>query len=187
MAISESTQAEERRGGARIQMQILGSFMTDAIGATACEICDLAPGGVRLSATRQPAKNDRIGLNIPALGRFVGKVVWVDGNEFGVQFTGSAGARALANELSTRRSLERMNITLREDGQVPTLTLSRENGESSEVTLQKLTVEGASFTADTLPEVDETVTICDMPATVMKVVNDRFAVRFHPPREAALD
>ncbi|MBO6848382.1 MAG: PilZ domain-containing protein [Maricaulis sp.] len=187
MAISESTNPEERRGGTRIQMQILGSFMTDAIGATACEICDLAPGGVRLSATRQPSQDDRIGLNIPALGRFVGKVAWVDGNEFGVQFTASAGARALANELSTRRSLERMNITLRKDGQAPTLTLSRENGESSEVTLQKLTVEGASFTADTLPEVDETVTICDMPATVMKVVNDRFAVRFHPPREAALD
>lgn len=187
MAISESTKPEDRRGGARIQMQILGSFMTDAIGATACEICDLAPGGVRLSATRQPALNDRIGLNIPALGRFVGKVVWIDGNEFGVQFTGSAGARALAHELSTRRSLERMNIAPREDGQVPTLTLSRENGERSEVTLQKLTVDGASFAAETLPEVDETVTISDMPATVMKVVDDRFAVRFHPPREAVLD
>lgn len=187
MAISESTQPDERRGGTRIQMQILGSFMTDSIGATACEICDLAPGGIRLSAQRQPNQDDRIGLNIPALGRFVGKVAWVDGNQFGVQFIGCGSARALANELSTRRSLERMNITLRKDGEAPTLQLSRENGESADVALQKLTVEGASFTSKTPPEVDETVTICDMPATVMKVVDDKFAVRFHPPREVPLE
>ena len=180
MAIAEGHSAAERRVDTRIHMHILGSFITDSIGATACEIHDIAPGGVRLAASRLPKEKDRIGLNIPALGRFVGVVAWVDGNEFGVQFTGSAKARPLATEISARRSRERLKLSGNTDA---TLVLLRENGSQSPVSLAKMTVDGASFICEDAPEVGEIVRIADMPATVFKVVNEQFAVRFHPPRE----
>lgn len=185
MAIADETNFEEKRLQDRIPLRILGTYLTDEMTATACEVRDIAPGGARLAASRLPASDGRIALNIPALGRFVGRVVWTAGDEFGVQFTGASHPRALAQQLTTRRSLEQLGIDSFESGETPELTMQRADGSTEPVRLKKLSVDGASFTAGRMPAAGETIEIDSMPGRVVKIVEDTFAVRFDPPKPDA--
>ncbi|WP_339742509.1 PilZ domain-containing protein [uncultured Maricaulis sp.] len=176
-----------RRSHERTPLRLHGSYRTGARDAEmALMVADVSPGGARLLAADIPTLDAEVIMKISSLGCLTGRVVRASVEEFSVQFTHcSAERERMAASIAWNFNKSRLGLADRRGaGSDPVDVcdpVEFSDGGRIEAEITELTLSGATFRCARAVEVGEPVRIGALTGSVVKLMDNGFAVVFDPP------
>jgi hypothetical protein len=164
----------ERRRYKRVPVELSGRFFVpDESREAHCKICDMSPGGARITSDAVPSPGTHIVVYIDGFGRFEGSVARPVEGGFGVQFNCSQHKRERVAEQLTLYlnggSLD--DSALRRHDRTPTKGLARftrANGDVVNCEVLDLSLSGVSLATESRPPIGEFVLIGQMAGRVAR-------------------
>ena len=176
-----------RRVYERTPLRLHGSYRTASSQAEmALIVADVSPGGARLLAADIPAVDAEVVMKISSLGCLRGRVVRASDDGFSVQFTHcSADRERMAASIAWNFNKSRLGLANRRGaGSDPVDAcdpVEFADGRRIEAEITGLTLSGAAFRCARAVEIGETVRIGALTGSVVKLIDNGFAVVFDPP------
>ena len=176
--------SEERRRHQRVRVNLQGRYMLADRSEFPCQVVNISPGGIALTAPVSGAVGDRVIAYVDHLGRLEGKIARQLQNGFAMTIAATPRKRdMLAAQLTwlANRSILNLPEDRRHGRFVPKITGARlilPNGTNVGVRLLDLSLSGAGIGTPARPEIGSHVTIGKIPGRVVRHLEQGFAIEF---------
>lgn len=185
LLVDDSTE-ECRRAHERMPISLHGVFFGQDRLERHCLVLDISPGGARVASADLPEKGQKLIFKMASLGQIKGEVVRVGTMDFGVRFLAcSSERRRLAASIAWNFNKERLGVGNRRnadreeaDGCDP---VEFEDGSIVDAEIIDISIAGVAFRCEKDTNVGERVKIGALRGTIVRVVDEGFAVSFDPP------
>lgn len=175
---------DDRRRHRRVRVHLLGRYMLPDRREFPCQVIDMSPGGVSLTAPVSGKTGDRIVAYLDHLGRIEGTLARLF--QGGFAMTIQAGERKrekLANQLTWLAN--RSALGLPEDRRFERMTpennfsqVTLSDGRTFPCRILDMSRSGAAVRATVVPDVGTPVKLADMRGLVVRAFADGFAIEF---------
>src|SRR5215467_7520103 len=177
-------QADERRRFQRVRVNLLGRYMLADRREYPCQVQDMSPGGMALTAPVSGKAGERVVAYIDHLGRLEGTIVRVYPNGFAMTIAATTRKRdKLAAQLTWLANRHILNLPEdRRHGRVtprnPAGRLILANGINLGCRVIDISQSGAAIATEERPEIGAPVTIGRTPGRVVRHLENGIAVEF---------
>src|SRR5215467_16006826 len=167
-------QADERRRFQRVRVNLLGRYMLADRREYPCQVQDMSPGGMALTAPVSGKAGERVVAYIDHLGRLEGTIVRVYPNGFAMTIAATSRKRdKLAAQLTWLANRHILGLPEdRRHGRVapknPAARLILPNGNNIAVRVIDISASGCAIATDQRPEMGAPVTIGKTPGRVVR-------------------
>jgi hypothetical protein len=177
----------------RTPLTLHGIYSLDGDKDRSCVVLDVSPGGACVMAAEIPAMGTQIKLNITSLGIIEGKVVRCTDIDFSVKFSTFAQKPGkLAVSIARHFNCARLGLIDRTiaDGASGTNEASQHSlilpdGRRLDTEIMDISLAGVAYTSDTAPDLGATVRVGSLTGTVIRHLENGFAVTFDPPEDVS--
>lgn len=182
----EESSGDCRRAHERMQLSLHGVFFTEDRLERHCLVLDVSPGGARVATGEAPAVGQKLIMKLASLGQIKAEVVRSSGTEMGVRFLAhSSERRRLAASIAWNYNKSRLGASDRR-GEERELTdgcdpVEFEDGEIVPASIIDISIAGVAFKCDRQTKPGDRVRIGALTGTIVRVIDDGFAVSFDPP------
>ena len=176
--------AEERRRFQRVKVNLLGRYMLADRREFPCQVIDMSPGGMAVVAPVVGTPGERVIAYVDHLGRLEGKIARVFPNGFAMTIAATARKRdKLAAQLTwlANRNILNLPEDRRHGRFVPHKPVARvvmPNGVNVTCRIIDVSLSGAALASDVRPPTGSLITVGNIPARVVRHLEDGFAVEF---------
>jgi hypothetical protein len=177
-------QADERRRFQRVRVNLLGRYMLADRREYPCQVQDMSPGGMALTAPVAGKAGERVVAYIDHLGRLEGTIVRVFPTGFAMTIAATSRKRdKLAAQLTwlANRDILGLPEDRRHERIVPRnprTTMVMPNGISVTCRIIDMSLSGAAVSSETKPPVGTLIWLGKTQARVVRVNDDGIAVEF---------
>jgi hypothetical protein len=179
-----SAVAEERRRFQRVKVHLLGRYMLPDQREFPCKVLDMSPGGLALQGQGIGRVGDRVIAYLDHVGRVEGKIARIMDNGFAMTVSATPRKREkLAAQLTWLANRDILNLP--EDRRhervavrAPLVRIIFDDGLELSGMIEDLSLSGAAITADYRPAIGTNVTLGEVPARVVRHLEDGFALEF---------
>jgi hypothetical protein len=177
-------QSDERRRFQRVRVNLLGRYMLADRREYPCQVQDMSPGGMALTAPVAGKAGERVVAYIDHLGRLEGTIVRVYPNGFAMTIAATARKRdKLAAQLTwlANRDILGMPEDRRHERMIPRnprTTMVMPNGISVTCRIVDMSLSGAAIASETKPPVGALIWLGKVQARVVRLGEEGFAVEF---------
>jgi hypothetical protein len=176
--------SKERRRFQRVQVSLLGRYMLADRREFPCQVNDMSPGGMALTAPVAGKPGERVIAYVDHVGRLEGVIARQLENGFAMTISATPRKRdKLAAQLTWLAN--RGILGLPEDrrhGRItprnPMARLILPNGVNIGCRVIDISQSGAAITSDQRPEIGALITIGKTPGRVVRHIEDGFAIEF---------
>jgi hypothetical protein len=176
--------SKERRRFQRVQVNLLGRYMLADRREFPCQVNDMSPGGMALTAPVAGKPGERVIAYVDHVGRLEGVIARQLENGFAMTISATPRKRdKLAAQLTWLAN--RGILGLPEDrrhGRItprnPMARLILPNGVNIGCRVIDISQSGAAITSDQRPEIGALITIGKTPGRVVRHIEDGFAIEF---------
>ena len=175
---------DERRRFQRVRVNLLGRYMLADRREFPCQVSDMSPGGMALTAPVAGALGERVVAYVDHLGRLEGIITRTFENGFAMTISASARKRdKLAAQLTwlANRHILNMPEDRRHGRFVPRKTSARlvmPNGINLACRIIDMSESGAGIATDQRPPIGTLVTVGKVTGRVVRYIDDGFAIEF---------
>jgi hypothetical protein len=176
--------AQERRRFQRVRVNLLGRYMLADRRDYPCQVIDMSPGGMALTAPVIGTPGERVIAYIDQLGRLEGVIARQFENGFAMTISATARKRdILAAQLTWLANRHILNLPEdRRHGRFvpknPSTMLIMPNGVNLGCRLIDLSLSGAAVATDQRPPIGALVTLGKVQGRVVRHLDNGFAVEF---------
>jgi hypothetical protein len=176
--------SDERRRFARVRVNLLGRFMLEDRREYPCQVAEMSPGDMVLAAPVSGAVEERVIAYVDHLGRLEGKIARLLPNGFAMTIAATPRKRdKLAAQLTwlANRHILDLPEDRRHDRLVPRNPVTQvvlPNGVNVTCRIIDMSQSGAGIASDQKPPVGTRVTVGKTQATVVRHIENGFAVEF---------
>jgi hypothetical protein len=176
--------SDERRRFARVRVNLLGRFMLQDRREYPCQVAEMSPGDMVLISPVSGNVDERVIAYIDHLGRLEGKIARLLPNGFAMTIAATPRKRdKLAAQLTWLANRHILNLPedRRHDRMVPrnpATQLILPNGLNISCRIIDMSLSGAGIASEQRPAIGTRVTIGKTPATVIRHIENGFAVEF---------
>ncbi|WP_420844740.1 PilZ domain-containing protein [Jiella avicenniae] len=184
MPQSSRSEPSERRRFSRVNLDLLGRFMRESFEEFPCRVENMSPGGVAVVTPVEPRQGERIIFYVDHIGRLEGIVARVYPGGFAVDLINSERKREkLAAQLTWFAN--RAELDLPEDRRHqrllpkdPRVEVTLDDGRRYQVKIIDLSLSGAAVQCSVRPALKSRVTLGMMHGTVVRHLEEGFAIEF---------
>jgi hypothetical protein len=175
---------DERRRFQRVRVNLLGRYMLSDRREFPCQVSDMSPGGMALTAPVSGAIGERVVAYVDHLGRLEGVITRTFNNGFAMTISATARKRdKLAAQLTwlANRHILNMPEDRRHGRFVPRKQSARlimPNGVNLACRIIDVSESGAGIATDQRPPIGALVTIGKVTGRVVRYLDEGFAVEF---------
>ena len=175
---------DERRRFQRVRVNLLGRYMLADRREFPCQVSDMSPGGMALTAPVSGAIGERVVAYVDHLGRIEGVVTRTFNNGFAMTISATARKRdKLAAQLTwlANRHILNMPEDRRHGRFVPRKQGARlimPNGVNLACRIIDVSESGAGIATDQRPPIGALVTIGKVTGRIVRYLDEGFAVEF---------
>jgi len=175
---------DERRRFQRVRVNLLGRYMLADRREFPCQVSDMSPGGMALTAPVSGAIGERVVAYVDHLGRLEGAITRTFNNGFAMTISATARKRdKLAAQLTwlANRHILNMPEDRRHGRFVPRKQGARlimPNGVNLACRVIDVSESGAGIATDQRPPIGALVTIGKVTGRVVRYLDEGFAVEF---------
>jgi hypothetical protein len=175
---------DERRRFQRVRVNLLGRYMLPDRREFPCQVSDMSPGGMALTAPVPAAIGERVVAYVDHLGRLEGMVTRTFDNGFAMTLSATARKRdKLAAQLTwlANRHILNMPEDRRHGRFAPKKSGARlvmPNGVNLACRIIDMSESGAGIASDQRPAIGTLLTIGKVTGRVVRHLDDGFAIEF---------
>jgi len=177
----------ERRRFQRVHIDLFGRCVRQDKAEHCCRTIDVSPGGMKLLSTAAPEVGENVVVYIDALGRFSGRVVRSEHDNFSMTISASAEKREMladkltwfANRIALDLSEQRRHERIEPFQKFALLRL--DSGDEHVVKIRDISASGVAVESSFAPPVGERVSIGKTYGKVVRRFDGGFAAQFLTP------
>lgn len=179
----------DRRQGQRVKINVLGRYMLSDHREFACQIRDMSPAGLAMTAPVIGKINEVVIVYIDHIGRVEGKITRLFDGGFAVSIRASAKKRdKLASVLTWLANRHELNLPedrrhSREAPRDPFTTITLPDGTQKNARILDMSLSGAALAVDVPVRVGEPLIVGKIKTRVVRKFDEGIAVEFATARK----